>query len=128
MSANRLVGWVLVALTPVVVLGVVVALAVIRHDPPGVLPAGTVTSFEVPLGTAAALRRGDAVEEVFPPSISLRVGDWLELVNLDSETHRLGPVVARARETVRVRFYDAGRFDAQCSVGHDSVLIEVLPP
>lgn len=123
MSLRGLVTWVL---APLVVLGVVVGVAVLR-DAPGVLPEGTVTSFEVPLGTAAAIRRGESVAEVFPQALSLRVGDWLELVNLDDETHRLGPVVARANETVRVRFYDAGRFDAECSVGHDSVLIEVLP-
>lgn len=122
MSMRRLV---VMALAPLMVLGVVVGVAVLRHDTPGALPEGTVTSFEVPSGTAAAMRRGDPVDEVFPQAISLRVGDWLELVNLDDETHRLGPVVARANETVRVRFYDAGRFDAECSVGHDSVLIEV---
>jgi hypothetical protein len=123
-TARRVVAWVL---APLVVLGAVIAFAVASRGSNDVaLPEGTVTSFEVPPGTAAALRRGESVDEVFPRALTLQVGDWLELVNADDETHRLGPVVARAGETVRVRFYEAGRFDAECSVGHDRVLIEVL--
>lgn len=126
MTARRVLLWVL---APLVVLGVVVAVASLRGEDDATLPEGTVTSFEVPAGTADALRRGEAAADVvFPSSLTLRVGDWLELVNLDDETHRLGPVVARAGETVRVRFYDAGRFDVECSVGHDTVVIEVLDP
>lgn len=121
---NRaLVAWIM---APVVLLVGIVAFAVMRSDTPTDLSEGVTTSFEVPRGTAEALRRGDSVDDVLPQTLTLQVGDWLELVNLDDETHRLGPVVARAGETARVRFYEAGRFDAACSVGHDTVVIEVL--
>ena len=111
---------------PLVLVVAVIGVAVWRSDDPGELPEGRVFSFEVPPGTAAALQRGESVDEVFPASLTLRVGDWLEVVNRDDDIHRLGPVVARAGETARVRFYEPGRFDAACTVGHDTVLIEVL--
>lgn len=113
-------------MAPVVLLVGFVTFAATRSDSSPELFDGVTTRFEVPFGTAAALQRGEAVPDVWPPALTLQVGDWLELVNLDDETHRLGPVVARAGETARVRFYEAGRFDAACSVGHDVVVIEVL--
>jgi hypothetical protein len=111
---------------PLLLVVAVFAVAMLRGDDSGGLPEGRVFSFEVPPGTAAALQRGDMVDDVFPSSLTLRVGDWLEVVNRDDDIHRLGPVVARPGETARVRFYESGRFDAACSVGHDTVLIEVL--
>lgn len=111
---------------PLVLVVAVVAVAMLRSDDAGELPDGRVFRFEVPAGTAAALQRGETVDEVFPRSLTLRVGDWLEVVNRDDDVHRLGPVVARPGETARVRFYESGRFDAACTVGHDTVQIEVL--
>jgi hypothetical protein len=121
--SRGMLAWIM---APVVLLVGIVTFAVTRSDTSADVPEGVTTSFDVPLGTAAALRRGESVDDVLPQALTLRVGDWLELVNLDDETHRLGPVVARAGETARVRFYEAGRFDAACSVGHDTVVIEVL--
>lgn len=116
-------------LGPLVVLSMaVVAVVVLRGSGDEPLPEGQVVSFEVPPGTAAALQRGEVIDDVFPTSLTLQVGDWLEVVNRDDAIHRLGPVVARAGETARVRFYESGRFDAACTVGHDTVSIEVLDP
>lgn len=112
-------------LAPLVVLTAVVALAWTGGDDGAALPEGRVVSFEVPPGTAAALRRGETVTDVFPEELTLTVGDWLEVVNRDDEVHRVGPVVAGGGETARVRFYEAGRFDVVCSMGHDTVRIVV---
>lgn len=119
--------WWLAAVAPVVVILLVIGLAG-RGGTDQAIPAGQVRSFVVPPGTAAALRRGDPDAAVLPQRLELVVGDTLELVNEDVETHRLGPVVARAGETAQVRFYDAGSYDVECTVGHDRVMIEVRDP
>ena len=119
--------WWLAAVAPVAVILVVIGL-VGRGGTDQALPAGQVRSFVVPPGTAEALRSGDADAAVLPQRLELMVGDTLELVNEDVETHRLGPVVARAGETARVRFYDAGSYDVECTVGHDRITIEVRDP
>jgi hypothetical protein len=125
-QASRLRWW-WAALAPVVVIAAAVVVIGNRSDE-APLPPGQVVSFVVPFGTADAIRAGDPEAAVLPERLELTVGDWLELVNEDVETHRLGPVVARAGETTRVRFFDAGAYQVECTVGHESVSIEVRSP
>lgn len=89
-------------------------------------PSGTTFTFEIPAGTAERMARGEPVADIFPERMAASVGDTYVVVNLDDALHQLGPIVARAGETARITFFQAGTYIGACTVGdHDTVTIVV---
>jgi plastocyanin len=75
-------------------------------------------SYTIPAGTGEAIDRGDSVD-ILPRELDVRVGEVLELINLDSRGHLVGPFFVGKGETLRQRFNAPGTFIGECSV-HDS--------
>ena len=75
-------------------------------------------SYTIPAGTGDTIDRGESVD-ILPRELDVRVGEVLELVNLDSRGHLVGPFFVGKGETLRQRFNAPGTFIGECSV-HDS--------
>ena len=75
-------------------------------------------SYTIPAGTGEAIDRGDSVD-ILPQELIVQVGEVLELINLDSRGHLVGPFFVGRGETLRQRFNATGTFIGECSV-HDS--------
>ncbi len=86
-----------------------------RDDGTGAAPD---YSYTIPDGTGDAVDRGDSVD-ILPQELDVRVGEVLELINLDSRGHLVGPFFVGKGETLRQRFNAPGTFIGVCSV-HDS--------
>jgi plastocyanin len=83
-------------------------------------------SFIITEGTRAALVAGKTPENALPSSLSLKVGDTLEITNEDSEAHTYAFIVLRPGETARHTFRQAGVFIGACTVNdHEEVTITV---
>ena len=94
------------------------------------LPAGAhALTFVIPPGTAARLRAGEPVA-VLPSPIHLIVGvrDVLVLTNDDDAVHQVGPIVLGSRQTYRIPFRRAGRFQYACSLHAAGTLSLVIDP
>ena len=79
-------------------------------------PAGGVDySFTIPAGAGEAIDRGEPLD-VLPGALRVRVGEVLELVNLDDRGHLVGPFFVGEGETLRQRFNTPGLFEGICSV------------
>lgn len=94
------------------------------------LPAGAhALTFVIPPGTAARLRAGEPVT-VLPSPIHLIVGvrDVLVLTNDDDAVHQVGPIVLGSRQTYRIPFRRAGRFQYACSLHAAGTLSLVIDP
>lgn len=82
--------------------------------------------FVIAPGTRAALSEGRPVDNALPKSLSLQVGDSVEIVNQDSEAHTYAFMVLRPGETVRHTFRQVGTFIGECTVNeHEEVTITV---
>ena len=105
---------------------VIVVASVSRGGGGEAVSTGATYTFEIPAGTAERMARGEPVEDIFPERMAANVGDTYVVVNLDDATHQLGPIVARAGETARITFFQAGSYIGACTVGdHDTVTIVV---
>ena len=112
---------------------VVVAAIVIAAATPLLLLALVLTrntpqtqSFTIAEGTRAAIVAGKTPENALPSSLSLKVGDTLEITNEDSEAHTYAFIVLRPGETARHTFRQAGVFIGACTVNdHEEVTITV---
>ena len=103
------------AITPLLVLAVV-----LTRDTP------VTQRFIITEGTRAALAAGNVPENALPSSLSLNVGDTLEITNEDSEAHTYAFIVLRPGETARHTFRQAGVFIGACTVNdHEEVTITV---
>ena len=74
--------------------------------------------YTIPAGTGDSIDRGESVD-ILPGELTVEVGEVLEIVNLDSRGHLVGPFFVGAGETLRQRFNAPGTFIGTCSV-HDS--------
>ncbi len=72
-------------------------------------------AFVIPAGAGEAFDRGEPLE-ILPADLDVRVGDVLEIVNVDDRGHLIGPVFVGAGETLRQRFASAGEFIGICTV------------
>ena len=72
-------------------------------------------SFTVPAGSGEAMDRGEQLD-ILPRELEVRVGEVLELVNLDDRGHLIGPFFVGKGETVRQQFRSPGQFVGACSV------------
>jgi plastocyanin len=103
------------AITPLLVLAVV-----LTRDTP------VTQRFIITEGTRAALAAGNVPENALPSSLSLNVGDTLEITNNDTEAHTYAFIVLRPGETSRHTFRQAGVFIGACTVNdHEEVTITV---
>ena len=88
-------------------------------------PDGEVHRYEIPAGTAAALDRGEDVD-VLPADLELRLRDTLVVVNLDDETHQVGPFEVAPGEQISRAADDLTSFSGFCSLHADGrIAIEV---
>lgn len=103
------------AITPLLLLAVV-----LTRDTP------STQRFVITEGTRAALASGKIPENALPSSLTLQVGDTLEITNNDTEAHTYAFIVLRPGETARHTFRQAGVFIGACTVNdHEEVTITV---
>jgi hypothetical protein len=97
------------------------------------LPAGSREMvFVIPPGTRAGTALGRPVD-LLPAEIHLTLGvrDVLVLTNDDSAVHSVGPIVLASRQTYRIPFRRAGRFQYACSLhaaGRLTIVVTPEPP
>lgn len=72
-------------------------------------------SFTIPAGSGEAIDRGEPLE-ILPGELEVRVGEVLELVNLDDRGHLVGPFFVGEGETLRQEFKTTGEFEGICTV------------
>lgn len=72
-------------------------------------------SYTIPAGSGEAIDRGEPLD-ILPGELEVRVGELLELVNLDDRGHLVGPFFVGSGETLRQRFSSPGEFVGACSV------------
>jgi plastocyanin len=88
-------------------------------------PPGEEVVIEVPLGTAARITAGEDVV-LLPGTMSISVGDTLEIRNLDVTAHEVGPYQVAAGQTLRQTFTEPGTIHGTCSLNPmGEVTIEV---
>jgi plastocyanin len=88
-------------------------------------PAGEEVVIEVPLGTAARIAAGEDVV-LLPGTLSVSVGDTLEIRNLDVTAHEVGPYQVAAGQTLRQTFTEPATIHGTCSLNPmGEVTIEV---
>ena len=72
-------------------------------------------SYTILLGSGEAIDRGEPLD-ILPAELEARVGEVIELVNLDDRGHLVGPFFVGEGETMRQRFNSPGEFVGICSV------------
>ena len=69
---------------------------------------------EIPEGTAERVANGETPPEI-PVDLTFVVGDTLEVVNKDSESHQLGPLFIPADTVARLTLDEPNRLSYTCS-------------
>lgn len=110
-SSRRGIWLVLAGIAALLVPATLIAVALLGEEDSG--PTKMVV--EIPAGTGDRIAAGEAVE-ILPPLVELRVGDQIELRNLDDQVHTVGPLTARPGETLLQVFGQAGRFEGDCTL------------
>jgi plastocyanin len=94
----------------------------------GVVESSDVSSadfnYEIPVGAGEQLDAGTPLE-ILPAELRAKVGQAIEIVNLDDRGHLVGPWFVGAGETLRQEFTSAGEFIGICTV-HPSGEIKVI--
>ena len=87
---------------------------------------GVVHRYTIPPGTQEELKKGREPAGMPPYRLGVKVGDTLEITNLDSVAHTYGFLVMKAGETSTYTFRRAGEFKGSCTIAlHDAVIITV---
>lgn len=110
-GARRGFWLVLAGIAALLVPATLIAVALLGEEDSG--PTKLVV--EIPAGTGDRIAAGEEVE-ILPPLVELRVGDQIELRNLDDQVHTVGPLTARPGETLLQVFGQAGRFEGDCTL------------
>lgn len=76
-------------------------------------PAPTDFHYVIPEGTMGRALAGGA-PQIFPESLTVRVGDSITIVNNDTEDQTIGPYEVPAGTTVRQRFASPGILEGAC--------------
>ena len=71
--------------------------------------------YEIPIGAGEAIDRGEPIE-ILPGALEAKVGEVIEIVNLDDRGHLVGPFFVGANETLRQKFASPGEFIGICTV------------
>ena len=79
-------------------------------------------SYTIPLGAGEALDAGEPLE-ILPAELDVKVGESIEIVNLDDRGHNLGPWFVGADETLRQVFATEGTFEGVCTVHPSGQLV-----
>lgn len=79
-------------------------------------------SFTIPAGAGEAYDRGEPLE-VLPGELRVRVGEVIEIVNLDDRGHLVGPFYVGEGETLRQRFASPGEYIGICTVHPSGELV-----
>ncbi len=79
-------------------------------------------AYEIPAGAGEAIDRGEPLE-ILPGELEVRVGEVIEIVNLDDRGHLVGPFFVGAHETLRQKFSSAGEFIGVCTVHPSGELV-----
>lgn len=109
---------------------VVLALAAVAWAAFAPLPATSrELTYIIPPGTAARVKAGTPIT-VLPSPVHLTLGirDTLVLTNDDEVIHQLGPVILGPRQTYRIPFRKAGRFQYACSLHAAGTLTLFIEP
>jgi plastocyanin len=81
-------------------------------------------NYEIPIGAGEELDAGTPLE-ILPAELRARVGQSIEIVNLDDRGHLVGPWYVGAGEILRQEFTSPGEFIGICTV-HPSGEIKVI--
>jgi plastocyanin len=76
---------------------------------------GELYRFVIPAGTGERIDAGEPVE-IVPAQLNIEVGDTVEIENLDTRGHNVGPFFVGEDETVRQTFRSAAVYTDSCSV------------
>ena len=104
---NRTWAMIIAGLTTSAIIAVVVIMLA--------LPDAQTVTFEIPGGTAERIRNGEDIR-ILPPTVEMKVGDKLILINDDVELHMVGPYSVRPGERFEVKFTKAGKYPGTCTV------------
>jgi hypothetical protein len=96
-------------------LGVLAVVAVLVVVLVGLLSGPRIVTYVIPKGTGQQIAAGQSVT-LMPLEVRLRVGDSLELRNLDGRQYFVGPFTVRANETVKQSFRVAGVYRGACTL------------
>lgn len=78
-------------------------------------PAATRYRYVIPEGTAGRMVAGGA-PQIFPDSLTVRVGDSITIVNDDTEDQTVGPYEVPAGTTIRQTFVSPGVLEGVCDL------------
>jgi len=81
------------------------------------LGANEATDYEyvVPYGTGNRLDGGEVIE-LMPPTLDVRVGESIRIVNDDTRDYMIGPFFVTAGQTLAMRFTHPGKLTGICLV------------
>lgn len=85
-------------------------------------PDAATYSYTIPLGAGEALDAGTPLE-ILPAELNARVGQTIEIVNLEDRGHSVGPWFVGEGETVRQEFTSPGTFEGVCTVHPSGELV-----
>lgn len=115
-NAGVMTAVLLAIITPLIILLVVM----IRPNP-------TTYRYTIAKGTQAATELGQPVANPLPTTLTVKVGDSIEVTNNDVAPHTYTFLVLRPGETGRYTFHNKGVFQGNCTVGdHKDVSITVI--
>ena len=89
--------------------------------------AAPTISYEIPLGTGARIDAGEPVS-ILPATLTVHVGDVLQIVNDDDRGHVVGPFYIATGQTLTQRFSSVGEFSGACSVHTDGTFLLRVEP
>ncbi len=79
-------------------------------------------AYTIPVGAGEALDAGTPLE-ILPATLDVKVGETIEIVNLDDRGHNVGPWFVGANETLRQSFTSPGTFEGVCTVHPSGELV-----
>ncbi|MEY4164741.1 MAG: hypothetical protein RLZ84_990 [Actinomycetota bacterium] len=114
-------AFLVIAAVMVLAFGAIIATMLLRNE-----TSGTNYYYVIVAGTQDRLDQGRTPERELPVSLSMKVGDSLEVKNEDRVAHSYSFLTIRPGETVKYTFKTRGEFIGACTVGlHKSVTVSV---
>lgn len=90
-------------------------------------PSARELRFVIPEGTAGLVATNRA-PEIFPPKLTVHVGDSITVVNEDNFDQDIGPYRVTANSTMTQHFSSPGVLEGACSTsGTGSLTVTILP-
>ncbi len=98
-----------------IALGAVLAIAAVVVLVVALTTGPKTVTFVIPQGTGKEIAAGKSIT-LMPTEVKLKVGDSIELRNLDDRQYFVGPFTVRANETVKQTFRVAGTYRGACTL------------